>query len=202
MKNTTSTKLYDLLESIMSEVGENTAEPYAASRSEIERDFEVHYTFTAENGVHYVLQIIKDSNYKDFGSETKEFVYFVAFGTASEEEYEDWGDEAIDFNVTSKAGKEKVGNMRRVLATVIEYVNREMEIDKKRYIQVTKVMLYPSKESKTDERRANIYKRYIEKNMPAGSKVKYNQGSNAISVDLPNPNPKKARTTKLLYPPF
>lgn len=191
MEKTNSTKLYDLLESVMTEVGENTAEPYAASRSEIERDFEVHYTFTTENGVHYVLQIIKDSDSEDFGSETKKFVYFVAFGTASEEEYEDMGDAAIDFNVTSKTGE--VGNMRRVLATVIAYVNREIEIDKKRWIPVTKVMLYPSKESKTDERRANIYKRYIEKNMPAGSKVTYNQETNAISVDLPNP--KKARTT-------
>lgn len=172
---TNTIKLFQLLESIMSEVGENTAEPYPTQRHaehEDDIDYSIEYAFNADEGVDYTLSITKDTD-----EETSNHIeYSIDFGITDSEGW-------TDYEVTSKSGR--VGNMRRVMATVIQAIKQELEIDTKSGRPVSTIWMQPSKEGKFDERRAKVYQEYIKKNMPSGAKVTYNSKRNFIKIDLP-----------------
>ncbi len=164
-------KLYKLLESIMAEVGENTAEPYLTQRYSEYKD-EARYYFDADKEVHYTLSITKDRDKET----TNHIGYSVEFGITDEMGW-------TDYKITSKSGK--VGNMRRVMATVIKAIKQELEIDAEAGRPVSTIWMQPSKEDSFDQRRANIYQEYIKKNMPPGAKVTYDGASNSVQIDLP-----------------
>lgn len=167
-------KLSKILESIMAEVGENTAEPYPTERhAEYKND--VSYAFDADEGVHYTLSITKDRDKET----TKHIGYAIDFGITDSEGW-------TDYEVTSKSGK--VGNMRRVMATVIKAIKQELEIDAEAGRPVSTIWMQPAKEDNFDQRRAKIYQEYIKKNMPPGAKVTYNDASNSIQIDFPIEN--------------
>jgi hypothetical protein len=168
-------KLQHLLESLLPEIGENTAEPYEFTRKAEGPDFTT-YEWTAEEtvgsspnpgGVKYTMQIPKTETEipEEPWNNRPSIMYLVDFGIESE-------DSRTDYKSTSKTTQ--TGNMRRTLSTVIAALKREISTDNKNpNTQVSRVFMMPSKQTDSDNRRANLYAKYIEKNAPPGSKVLY-----------------------------
>jgi len=109
--------------------------------------------------------------------------YNVLFGIRkSKDKYYD-----VSQNVTSK--DTQTGNLFRVMKTMIDLINKEIEIDQKEGKKVKEIIMEPSKSpstsGKNDMRRANIYTAFIEKNMPKGSQVKTDSGGYKIVIELP-----------------
>lgn len=165
-----SIKLYDLLKRTLNEVGENTAEPYTATRNS-SYELGIIYDWKTENNVSYQLYISKIRDDKTNGCD-----YDVSFGVVDPET------EKVDATVTSKYGE--VGNMRRVMATVIKYTKEELVRDTKNGWFVSRITMSPTKETNFDDRRANLYLAYIKKNMPADAEVYYDRTTNEITIYL------------------
>lgn len=176
-----STKLYDLLESVMVEVGENTAEPYATRRDLGYNSTKYYWKADeVEGGASYVMKIFK----KEVKGYDKlhlrgTVLYDIAFGVLEDEEYD-----FVDYHATNKTAK--LGNMRRVMATVISSLKKEIQFDiEDEQPPVSMITMQPTKETNFDDRRANVYMAYIKKNMPAGSRVEYQEKGNTIVIELP-----------------
>lgn len=179
-------KLTDILESVVNEIGENTAEPYDFKVKREWEDEEIWYEWeTDEEGedpISYTMTITKDSKYTGRGND-REFHYGVEFGI-------DVAGEGTDYHATSRT--RKTGNMRRVMATVIAALKQEIAKDnKKPGVHVSTVYVSPSKEDETDRRRAKLYLAYTERNKPAGSTVSYDADRGSIEIKLPKPNTKR-----------
>lgn len=159
-----STKLYDLLESIMAEVGETTAEPYPTHRSPHPRDRKsVQYLWSSEDEVPYVMYIFKGKNDTENSGESDEtYAYTVAFGVRT--------GRRVDYDVTNKTGQ--TGNMWRTMATVVKSIKDEMKLDEESGVSVTTIAMSPTKREEGDERRTKLYTSYIRKNIP-DSKIEY-----------------------------
>lgn len=169
-----STKLYDLLESIMQEVGENTAEPYETTRTGVFLT-EAKYSWKTDEGVEYVLYIVKNADFTGRGDD-RDLYYSVEFGIWTNNIY-------VDYGATSKTTQ--TGNLRRVMATVIDCIKKEIALDNaKSGITVRQISIEPTKEDETDERRAKLYLSYVEKNKPEGSTVSYEDDK--IKITLPD----------------
>lgn len=182
-------KLQSILESLLSEVGENTATPYDFKVKREWEDEETWYEWKTddegEDPVKYTMTITKWSDYTGRGDD-REFNYEVEFGI----DVEGGG---TDYYATSKT--RKTGNMRRVMATVIAALKQEIAKDnKKPGVRVSSVYMSPSKEEETDQRRAKLYLSYIEKNKPAGSTVTY---SDRGSIEIKLPKPGRKETEKI-----
>lgn len=178
-----SIKLYDLLESVMSEVGENTAEPYATRRDDGYHSTRYYWKADdVEGGASYVMKIFK----KEVPYEKNKLhllgtvLYDVSFGIVEDEEYD-----FVDYHATSKTAK-NLGNTRRVMATVISSLKQELQSDIEDELPpVSMITMQPTKETNFDDRRANFYMAYIKKNMPPGSSVEYHEKGNTIVIELP-----------------
>lgn len=182
-------KLQSILESVLSEVGENTATPYDFKVKREWEDEETWYEWkTDEEGedpISYTMTVTKWSDYTGRGDD-REFNYEVEFGI-------DLEGGGTSYHATSKTMR--TGNMRRVMATVIAALKQEIAKDnKKPGVHVSTVYMSPSKEEETDERRAKLYLSYIEKNKPAGSTVTY---SDRGSIEIKLPKPGRKETEKI-----
>jgi hypothetical protein len=176
-------KLTRILETVLAEIGENTGAPYNWKRTsstlkgydpknpEVASDRE--YKFTAEEDkVNYVVDIQHYLTKKNF------IKYKINFGIITKGSY-GWQ----NYDATSKTGK--TGNLRRVMATVMEIVDKEIVNDpyKENYGQV--INISPSKSNKQDMRRSNLYMAYIKQNMPSNAKVKVNKAGDIEVVLTP-----------------
>lgn len=102
-------------------------------------------------------QGLLDPKYSD-----RELEYFVSFGVIPEEG-------GMDFDAEFKDTK----NLFRIMATVILAINKAIEGAKK---PVTRLIIEPTKRDPLDDRRANLYKKYMEKHLPPGWKVTRDDG--------------------------
>jgi len=182
-------KLVDLLR----EVGEGSSRPYpmvpvkVPDYDSIDSFEVVAYKFDTEVGEYKVVIDKEMMGSNDYGSQDYNLKYMVTFGIEDEEGWTDYKQEFKD-----------VKNAFRVMATVVEAIKKTIEDDKDRGLNVARLLVEPSKREiedpetgdpvtdEEDTRRANLYKKYIEKHMPAGSQVRAHSGGEYIIVDFPN----------------
>ena len=169
-----STKLYDLLESIVREVGETTAEPYPTHRSPHPWDRKsVQYLWSSEDEVPYVMYIFKEKDDTENGGGT--YTYMITFGVRT--------GRRVDYDVTNKTGQ--TGNMWRTMATVVKSIKDEIKLDEESGVSVTTIAMSPTKREAGDERRTKLYTSYIRKNIP-DSKIEYDDVDDGfIKVRMP-----------------
>lgn len=188
-------KLQHILESLLSEVGENTAAPYKITRREQDgisaSHVDVRYYWTTEEEVDYVFTISKYYR-KSLATQERRVEYNVSFGII-----QDKGGSGADYKATSKTTQ--TGNLRRVMATVIGCLKEEIGIDSKE-VTVDAIYMEPTKNYGVDQRRMNLYLNYIKKNMPPGSTVVYDK--NLIKINLPSKSGKDAPLNEAFDKPY
>lgn len=155
-------KLNTILKQVLREIGEGTAQPYPFERVGEERGssrfkldpstaaFRFTGGFEPSNRADYHAYI--DKSTKDVDSE--ELVYDVSFGVSKEGASVDYWSET------------ERGEVYRIMATIVQMVREEVEIDRKKGRKVTRLEISPSKASKGDKRRLRIYTAYLEKLIP------------------------------------
>lgn len=166
---------------ILREIGETTAQPYPLTL----KDESVYYAiweFKTDSDLQY--QVIIGKDYTDSNEEA--VTYTVSFGVY------DRG--TIDFEAEVNDPK----NLYRVMATVIKAIKDTMadEINQTE-LPVSRIIIEPTKREiptpdspmpvydKSDTRRADLYMKYIQKQMPAGAKVQTTADKSQIRIDLP-----------------
>jgi hypothetical protein len=162
---------------ILREIGETTAKPYPLTKLD-ESVYYVTWGFKTDSGAEYKIVIGKNFRAEDPDSEEErdenELEFLVSFGVVSKG--------TLDFEAEFK----DVKNLFRVMATVIKAVKITIEDEADESgIPVTRIIMEPTKRDKADSRRANLYMRFIEKQMPAGAKVTQLAGGERIQIDLP-----------------
>jgi hypothetical protein len=171
-------KLTNILEQIIAEIGDTTnVDTYTYSKnSEMEESDEEIYKmeFTTESDTNYVVIINKIDRNED-----NNWRMDLEFGIENESE----GAFPTSYDYKSVVNK---GEMYKVMATVVKITKRELEDSKKAGQNITMIRIEPSKNFETDKRRANLYKAYIEKNMPVGSKIEIAANLKQIEIILPN----------------
>lgn len=170
-------KLIEMLEQVMSEIGDTSnIDTYMYSRTPVMEDSdEEQYIlgFTTESDTNYVVSLDKiDPN------EDNNWRMDIEFGVENESE----GPFPSSYDYKTTVNK---GEMYKVMATVVKAVKREIEDSKKRGQNIRTIRIEPSKNFENDTRRANLYKAYIEKNMPQGSKIEVAPDLRQIEVILP-----------------
>jgi hypothetical protein len=77
------------------------------------------------------------------------------------------------------------GNWRRVMATVIDIIEKEVLTDSfalENELEEYTIEIHPSKESEEDNRRLNLYMMYIKKNMPSDASVHTSTDEDGLDV--------------------
>ena len=169
-------QLAKMKQHLLQEIGENTAAPYdwKINSTYEDDDYKItNYGFDADiqkkdkDGniidditVPYVVVISRDMMYS-----SDKLIYRVSFGIRTSI---DW----VSFSSTSK--DMDTGNWRRVMATVIDIIEKEVLTDSfalENELEEYTIEIHPSKESEEDNRRLNLYMMYIKKNMPSDASV-------------------------------
>ena len=149
---------------ILKEIGDASRQPYKYTTQSSD-EWESYFTWKTEDGVDYVVEIIKFSEIAN----PNELEYNIDFGIVHKSG-------RVDQTSTSK--NTKTGNIYRIMSTVLDIILKEMERDKKKYGRtVVRLSFTPSKNFDKDNRRLNLYMSYIKKKFPT-SKV----SSNSVSV--------------------
>lgn len=127
------------------------------------------YEFTTESGLEYVVHIVKSVvAYQKRPIMNTEFV--VAFEVKGKE----WETE------TNK------GELYKVMATVVNFAKKVVESDKSMKDKTQKVIVFvPAKKEKEDNRRLNLYKAYVKKQIP-DAEVKGPDSEGRVEVFLEN----------------
>lgn len=180
---------------ILREIGETTAKPYKVNKVD-ESSYYVTYEFETDPNdagekIQYIIVIGKSFKTLSPTGEGDEYdedelQFLVSFGVR------DRG--SVDFEAEFK----DVKNLFRVMATVVDTIKKAIaEEAEESGIPVTRIIIEPTKREieapgsavpvydKADTRRADLYKKFIEKNMPSGSKVRELGKGDKIIVDLP-----------------
>ena len=177
------------LRDILREIGETTAKPYSLTKVD-DSVYYVIYEFQTDSGTKYKIIIGKNFRGEDPESEEErdenELEFSVSFGSV------DQG--SVDFAAEFK----DVKNLFRVMATVIKATKIAIEDEADESgIPVTKIIIEPTKREiqtpgspvpvydKADTRRADLYMKYIQKQMPAGAKVRTTADKSRIEILLP-----------------
>ena len=175
-------QLAKMKQHLLQEIGENTAAPYdwKINSTNEDDDYKItNYGFDADvqkkdkDGnvidditVPYVVVISRDMMWASpYGNSSDKLIYRVSFGIRTSI---DW----VSFSSTSK--DMDTGNWRRVMATVIDIIEKKVLTDSfalENELEEYTIEIHPSKESDEDNRRLNLYMMYIKKNMPSDASV-------------------------------
>lgn len=172
-------KLVGIEKDKLQEIGEATAEPYPLTKID-ESVYYVTWGFKTDSGTEYKIVIGKNfKNTADEGGEEEydeyQMEFLVSFGVVSRG--------TVDFEAEYK----DVKNLFRVMSTVIKATKQAIQEEAEESgIPVTRIIMEPTKRDKGDSRRANLYMRFIEKQMPEGSRITTKDGGSTIVVDLPS----------------
>lgn len=145
------------LKSLLKEVGEGTATPYKYIETYEDPGEEIHYEFTTDSKLKYEILIAHKAV-----TRTKTRLMIAFKPTTGNYD-----------TITNKGEQFKI--MSTVVAAVKEYIAQVPN--------VAELSFTPSKETEGDERRANLYKAYIAKQLP-GSKIEIFSDGRYI-VELP-----------------
>ena len=165
------------LRDILREIGEATSSPYPLDLT-VRTEGLDKYEFATDSGNEYSVFIEKDTD----GGQTD---YDVAFSVMERGRVMFPGHrpgKSINFEKEVNDPK----NIFRVMATVLEAIKRSMQRDEKSgETRVARIIMNPTKRDKSDTRRTALYKKYIEKQMPPGTKVYTEPDGSRIQVELP-----------------
>lgn len=174
-------KLAKILEQILKETGEGTAEAYPFHRDNESRypnEIWVRYEFVTDPGsdeqegseylVYITKRLIKGSEQENARE------YGVSFGVVEKG--------AIDYESETNQGA-----IYRIMATVIKIIKEEVLRDKKDGLTITRLRISPSKAAMGDRRRSRIYTAYLKRLLPQAT-ISSNQdgGEEFIVADIPN----------------
>ena len=144
------------LRDILKEVGEASSKPYKYS-VDYEEDKTIRYKFKTDSKIEYIINIAQ------YPVTRNKVRLIVAFKTKT-------GDYDT---ITNK------GEHFRIMSTVVTAVKEYLS----KVPKAVEISFTPSKETEGDERRANLYKAYIAKQLP-GSKIEVYSDGRYI-VELP-----------------
>lgn len=171
-------KKYEPTNKQLKEIGEATAAPYPFKSTVRDPDLD-EYEFFTDTGNKYVVVIEKMTDGADRD-------YDVQFGIIRKPEHVDNRNPFLASPLDTGTEVNDPKNLFRVMATVVEAVKRSIKLDEKSgKIRVANVIMNPTKRDKSDMRRTQLYKRYIDKHMPAGSVVSVEPDGSRIQVELP-----------------
>lgn len=171
-------KKYEPTNKQLKEIGEATAAPYPFKSTVRDPELD-EYEFVTDAGNKYVVLIEK---YTKEGERD----YDVQFGIIRNPERVDNRNPFLSnpFDTDREVNDPK--NLFRVMATVVAAVKRSIQLDEKSgKIRVAKLIMLPTKRDASDTRRTQLYKKYIDKHMPAGSVVSVDPDGSRIQVELP-----------------
>jgi len=153
------------LKDILTEVGEGTATPYKFKfKKSTFGGKERSYAFTTDSSLEYEASLTSLMSTKNFTS-LKTNLY-VSFKTVT-------GDYS---DVTNK------GEQFKIMATVIAIIKADIEFLAKEGNPPVKVIKFaPEKSDDNDNRRANFYKAYIQKQLP-NARVDYKGGVYQVTL--------------------
>ena len=173
-------KLTKILKEVMSEIGDaSNIDTYKYSKTLISADYgqeEYKMQFTTESDTDYIVIIHKIDRNDD-----NQWRMDVEFGVENESE----GGFPPSYDYKSVVNK---GEMYKVMGTVVKIVKEEIKESTRSNQYIRRILIEPSKNFESDTRRANLYKAYVEKNMPEGSKIAVAEDLSYIEVILPKPN--------------
>jgi hypothetical protein len=139
-------KIQEFFSKPINEVGEGTAGSYKYNKS-TDSEYKTEYTFTTDSGLNYIVEFAF-SDPLDLNVE-KDEAAFVDFYVKSDVK----GNEFTQ--VVNK------GELFKVMATVTTIIKEFLSTRK----DIKTLYIEPSKSFEDDERRSNLYKKYIEKNL-------------------------------------
>jgi len=164
---------------LLQEIGDTTnIEPYLYSIDPIrnvgpkyddEEDYEA--SFETKSNTKYKAYIFKNS--RDKGETWK---MEVEFGVVDKQ----------GFSYDHKATVNK-GEVYKVMATMVKIIKDVLDQTKEKGQYIKSIVIEPGKSFEGDERRANLYKAFINKNMPKGSKISTAKDLSYIKILLSKP---------------
>jgi hypothetical protein len=168
-------KLTKILKEVMSEIGDTSnIETYNTSLETKYHDYDEQQfvvRFTTENDTKYAVYIFKQTL-----DEGETWSMLIEFGVEGENSSYDYS------AVTNK------GEMYKVMATIVKIAKEMIAKSKKEGQYIREIVIEPSKNFEDDTRRTNLYRAFIEKNMPQGSKIQVQNDLSNIKVILPKQN--------------
>ena len=168
-------KLTKILKEVMSEIGDTSnIETYNTSLETKYHDYDEQQfvvRFTTENDTKYAVYIFKQTL-----DEGETWSMLIEFGVEGENNSYDYS------AVTNK------GEMYKVMATIIKISKEMIAKSKKEGQYIREIVIEPSKNFEDDTRRTNLYRAFIEKNMPQGSEIQVQDDLSNIKVILPKQN--------------
>jgi len=169
---------------LLMEVGEATSTPYGLKKSYEPDEESAEYTFTTDEGLLYVVTVIKHRE----EAEESMIDYEVSFGV--------YGAKGLDF----KTERGNVKAMYRIMATVVKALYDAIEWDAENGDTARSVFMKPTKSKKqvdpktgrktvdkSDRRRADFYVMYLKKNLNArfpGATVTSSESGDYVKADL------------------
>ena len=159
----------------VNEIGESSAQPYKYKLN-TETYYKVEYTFTTDSGLDYMVKFDLDDDMAD-----------VVFLTRQ------------SLDVARSTGKNAFlqtfnkGELYKVMATVTSIVKEFLE----KYTDIETLVLSPSKEDDTDNRRTKLYLAFIKKNIDS-DKYSFDENRKEIIITRKPVNEARVRRRKLV----
>jgi hypothetical protein len=168
-------KLTKILKEVMSEIGDTSnIETYNTSLETKYHDYDEQQfvvRFTTENDTKYAVYIFKQTL-----DEGETWSMLIEFGVEGENN---------SYNYSAVTNK---GEMYKVMATIVKIAKEMIAKSKKEGQYIREIVIEPSKNFEDDTRRTNLYRAFIEKNMPQGSEIQVQDDLSNIKVILPKQN--------------
>jgi hypothetical protein len=159
----------------VNEVGESSAQPYK-HKLNTEKYYEVEYTFTTDSGLDYIVQFDLDDDMAD-----------VVFLTKQSFDIARSGGKNVFLQTFSK------GELFKVMATITNIVKEFLE----KYTDIKTLVISPTKEDDTDNRRAKLYSAFIKKNIDS-KKYSFEENGKEMIITRKSVNEARARKRKLV----
>ena len=160
-------KIKEVIINSLNEIGDASIQPYPFTSEEKiwQGEFRILFNFITDKDIKYTAALLE--NYPP-----------------SKKEYE------FSFRTEEYSFKDVInkGELFKVMSTIVAILKKSIDMLNSRG-GWNKISFAPSKSFKGDERRANLYKSYILKNLPSDVKVK--TGVNKITFINQNPTPIK-----------
>jgi hypothetical protein len=172
-------KLTKILEQVISEIGDSTnLETYKTTWQKVNSASDdliylIKFTTgTEKNDNKYKVYLTLEKSDDIDDDKEERYIMTVLFGVE--------GENSIDYKSVVNNDK-----MYRVMATIVEIVKEMLDKLNNEGKYIKQILIDPSKNFEGDTRRARLYKAYIQKNMPQGSKLEIPDDMSYIEVTLP-----------------
>jgi len=147
-------KIQEFFSKPINEVGEASAQPYEY-KLDAETYYKVEYTFTTDSGLDYIVKFDLDDDMADVVFLTKQSLDNNLAGAFPNLYIARPGGKNVFLQTFNK------GELFKVMATITNIVKEFLE----KYTDIKTLVISPSKEDDTDNRRAKLYSAFIKNNI-------------------------------------